>query len=131
MKDEQNRPVFGSFNHVAVEVKDLHSALHFYMDILGLSELPMPKGVKENGISWLDMGNDLALHIVQKEDAAPGKTAHIAIRIDDVNQWQKYLISRNIDIYQPQVEIYAAERIFIKDPSGNRLELVKWREETE
>ncbi len=127
LEKQQKRPDLGAFNHVAIEVKDLQSALQFYQDILGLSVLPMPEGVKEKSIAWLDLSDKLALHIVQKEDAAPGKTSHFAFNVDDVDQWRKYLLSKNIEIFQPQIDIYSAQRIFVKDPSGNRLEFVKWQ----
>ncbi len=126
MENQLKRPAFGTFNHIALEVNNLQSALRFYQNILGLSELPMPEGVKESGISWLDLGNGIALHLVEKEDAAPGKTTHVAISIDDVEAWRQYLISKSIKIYPPKVDIYTAERFFFTDPSGNRLEFVKW-----
>ena len=127
MKPESEiRPPLGALNHIAIEVADMRSALKFYKEILGLGELPMPEGLKEKGIYWLDLGNSLALHLVEMPDTFPGRKAHLAITVADVAVWRQFLELQNIDFVPPSIQIYKAERIFIKDPSDNRIELVKW-----
>ena len=121
-----SRPKVGPVDHIAIEVTDLAVSLEFYQGILGLSEQPMPYGVKEKGICWLDLGNGLALHLVEKPEARPGKTAHLAIHVEDVRQWHDYLNQCGVSVHSAQVAIYTAERIFCTDPSGNRIEFVKW-----
>jgi len=122
----RTRPTIGRLNHVAIEVADLPSALYFYQDILGLNQLPMPEGLKEKGIYWIDLGQSLALHLIEKPDSIPGTKAHLAITVDDLTAWRQYLEWRGVNYVPPRIMIYKAERIFITDPSGNRIELVKW-----
>jgi catechol 2,3-dioxygenase-like lactoylglutathione lyase family enzyme len=121
-----SRPAIGRFDHVAIEVKNLDSAIEFYHNILGLKALAMPDGLREKGIYWLDLGSAIALHLIEKADSLPGTKAHMAIVVSDVSAWQTYLDSLGIESRPSQVNIYQAERIFISDPSGNRIELVKW-----
>ena len=119
-------PQINVLNHIAIEVNDIPDALAFYLDVLGLTELSTPDDVKESGIRWIDLKNGQALHLVENRDATSANIAHFAITVDDVEVWRTYLNGRGVELFSPKIELYNAERFFLKDPSGNRLELVKW-----
>ena len=119
-------PQLEVLNHIAIEVNDIDDALAFYLDILGLTELPTPADVKESGIRWIDLSNKQALHLVENRDASSANIAHFAITVDDVEVWRTYLNDRGVEIFSPKLQLYNAKRFFLKDPSGNRIELVKW-----
>jgi len=120
------RPALGSLHHVSVQVTDLTAALHFYKDILGLAEVDTPPDILANDIRWLDLGQGRMLHLVQTEDVIPAPRAHFAITVDDVAGWRAYLEANQVEILAPTVAVYGAERFFMRDPSGNLLELVNW-----
>lgn len=113
-------------DHIAIEVKNLKHAIQFYVELLGIEELPTPDAIKQNGIQWLNLYNKTALHLVENKTATPPKTAHIAINVDDLQSWQEFLTEHGIETQQPKFDLYDAERFFFFDPSGNRIEFVKW-----
>jgi len=119
-------PRIKAFDHIAIEVNDLASAIDFYTDILGLVPLTMPDEITGQGIRWFKMGEEHALHLVESRGTQPGKTAHIAFEVADVQVWKDHLTAHHIATYPPKLDLYQAERIFIFDPSGNRIELVRW-----
>ena len=127
MSEQQlHPPQINILNHIAIEVNDIHKALAFYLEILGLNELETPIDVKESGIRWIDLRNGQALHLVENREATSANIAHFAITVDDVEVWRTYLGGRGVEIFSPKIKLYNAERFFLKDPSGNRIELVKW-----
>ena len=120
------KPVLGQVHHVALAVKDLKSATDFYQDVLGLSSLATPPEARANGIQWLDIGHGLALHLIEVPDVTAPPRTHIAISVSDNDAWRTYITSKNIAITEPTVDLYAAKRFFIQDPTGNLVELVEW-----
>jgi catechol 2,3-dioxygenase-like lactoylglutathione lyase family enzyme len=66
------------------------------------------------------------LHLVETSGFYAQERAHFALSVTDVNAWREYLIARGSRLVEPKVSLYSAERIFIRDPSGNLLELVRW-----
>jgi catechol-2,3-dioxygenase len=121
-----NAPQLKILNHIAIEVKNIQEALVFYIDVLGLSEMITPADIKESGIRWIDLGNGQALHLVENREATAASIAHFAITVEDVESWRTYLDNRGVETFSPKIKLYNAERFFLKDPTGNRIELVKW-----
>jgi catechol 2,3-dioxygenase-like lactoylglutathione lyase family enzyme len=119
-------PLINSLHHVSVQVKDLGAAVGFYADILGLAEVETPPQVSKAGVRWFDLGRGQMLHLLQTEDVAPLPRAHISISVDDVAAWRAFIESKGIDILAPTVQVYQMERFFLRDPTGNLIELVKW-----
>lgn len=120
-----NSLVISGIHHITVEVKDLEEALEFYVDILGLDELPTPENIKEAGVRWINFNDGTALHIVKNENCSAPEIAHMALSIDDIASWKEYLSNKGVEIKSPKLNVYNAERFFINDPSGNRIELIK------
>ena len=119
-------PRIKALDHVTVEVTDLEQAMNFYTGVMGLFSLTMPHELTDKDVRWLDLGGGRALHLVENPEARPGQTAHIALEVSDLEQWKDHLKSKNIKIYPPKMGLYRAERLFLFDPSGNRIELVRW-----
>jgi catechol 2,3-dioxygenase-like lactoylglutathione lyase family enzyme len=119
-----SRPAIGSLHHVSIQVKDLLAAVHFYGDILGLTEVETPPEVLRAGVRWFDLGEGRMLHLLQTEDVVPLPRAHFCITVDNVAGWRAYVESRGIEILAPVVQAYQVERFFMRDPSGNLLEFV-------
>jgi catechol 2,3-dioxygenase-like lactoylglutathione lyase family enzyme len=112
-------------NHITVEVKDLEEALEFYVDILGLDELDTPDNIKEARVRWIKFNDGSALHLIENVNCSPPVLAHMALRVEDLNTWEEYLKNKGVDIRAPKLNVYNAERFFINDPSGNRIEIIK------
>jgi catechol 2,3-dioxygenase-like lactoylglutathione lyase family enzyme len=126
MSENAMMPKITGFDHVAIEVDNIEEALLFYTKILGLEEMQTPEEVKTKGIRWLSLPGNQSLHIVETKDSKAPGTAHLAIIVEEVESWEKYLKDHNIETHPPKFDLYKAKRIFFKDPSGNRIEFVKW-----
>jgi catechol 2,3-dioxygenase-like lactoylglutathione lyase family enzyme len=119
-------PEISRLDHLTLEVRDINEALNFYTKILGLKDIHTPEEVKSKGIRWLSLPNNQALHLIEIKDMQKPSSAHMALVVDDIDPWKKRLSENNIEIKPPKFSIYKAERFFIKDPSGNRIEFLKW-----
>jgi len=111
-------------HHITIEVKDLEEALEFYVEILGLDELPTQENIKDAGVRWIKFNDGSALHLIESEDFSPPEFAHMALAIDDSDSWKEYLSNKGVEIKAPRLNVYNAERFFVNDPSGNRIEFI-------
>jgi catechol 2,3-dioxygenase-like lactoylglutathione lyase family enzyme len=111
-------------NHVSVVARDLEESVGFYVDVLGLERLPTPDfGFP---VQWLRAGA-LQVHLFERPDDPP-TYAHFAFEVDDVVA--VYERARALGILDRTSFGYAiAElpggeaQLYIRDPSGNLLEL--------
>lgn len=123
----QQFPKIRTLDHVALVVDDLAQACEFYRNVLGLDELTPPAGVVESGIRWFDLGENRALHLIKDDTEVHHTRAHFALAVEDVNAWRSRFESLGIQTVSPKVKLYSADRVFVRDPCGNLLELVKWQ----
>ncbi len=120
-------PEIRSLHHVAIHVSDLREARDFYENIIGLLPLEMPEVARSRGIVWYRISDYSQLHVFERNILPPRESrAHLALEVSDVDAWRKYLVEKGISIELPTVELYDVKRFFIRDPSGNLLEFVKW-----
>ena len=99
-------------------------ARHFFGDILGLKEIEKPEILKKRGGVWFLIGNQ-QLHIGIEEPFSPAKKAHPAFEIEQIEALKRHLTNNKID-YQVDHLLPGANRIFLHDPFGNRIELLEW-----
>ena len=94
----------------------------FYVDVLGLVELPKPEPLAARGGLWLECG-ERQLHLGVEADFRPAKKAHPALRVRGFDE----LCARLADAGRPVRHDDALEgitRAFTEDPFGNRIELI-------
>ena len=113
-------------DHIAIEVLDIERSLKFYAGVLGFAEIETPKQVRKKGIRWLNLGRGQMLHLVENKNAQAAEISHLSVQVDNVDAWRKFLKDKGIEILKPRIELYNAERFFFRDPSGNRIEFIKW-----
>lgn len=99
-------------------------ARHFFGDILGLKEIEKPEILKKCGGVWFSIGNQ-QIHIGIEEPFTPAKKAHPAFEIEQIEALKRQLTDNKID-YQVDHLLPGANRIFLHDPFGNRIELLEW-----
>lgn len=123
--------VDSSRNHVAIKVKDLDAAVHFYHDLVGLPIL-MKIGPEDNPRSVFVSGIQLSR---QTEDPGPnphGVFDHIGIAVDNLEE-----VCAHLEAAGCHAEIPLERRTlpginrdillaFYRDPEGNRLELFRF-----
>ncbi|WP_080874003.1 VOC family protein [Oceanobacillus timonensis] len=101
-------------------------AKKFYRDILGFAEEEKPESLKPNGGVWFSKG-DIALHIGIEEPFSPMKKAHPAFEVSEINALQTYLENAGISTKWDS-KLSNAQRFYVKDPFGNRLEFLEWKD---
>ena len=113
-----------AFDHVqlAMPAGAEETAQRFYVDVLGMIELPKPPELAKRGGCWFQSGA-VQLHLGVENDFRPAKKAHPAFRCRDYNACVAHLRSAGIDVNEVD-DIPGVRRCHIHDPFGNRIELI-------
>jgi len=102
-------------NHVAMEVGDLEAAIAFYQSIFGFAE---PE--REPGMAFLDMGDQfLALSVGRGGERDSAR--HFGLVVDDKD-------AARAALHQAGVETSAPPRLDFRDPWGNWVQVVDYRD---
>lgn len=112
-------------DHVSVIITDVERSRRFYGDLLGLREIAKPRTF-DFVVLWFDLGNQ-QLHLLHKHEADSRSPRHFALRVADVPAAREHFRRHGIPI-QETTPIPGADRFFIFDPDGNRIEIIQWIE---
>ena len=110
-------------DHVTVLVTDLAAARAFYSGALGLREIAPPKEFDFVAV-WFDLGGQY-LHLLQKPHPDTPSPRHFCLHVEDITAAREHLQSLGLRTAET-VKIAAADRFFVTDPDGNRVELLQW-----
>ena len=98
----------------------------FYCDLLGLREISKPASLKKRGGFWLQVGDD-ALHVGTEDGVDRLATkAHLAYQVTDIDHWRHLLTSMGVVLFEG-IPIPGCARFELRDPFGNRIELIQVR----
>jgi catechol 2,3-dioxygenase-like lactoylglutathione lyase family enzyme len=106
--------------HANLGVKDLLEARRFYIELLGLSELPRGAGAQRDG-AWLRVG-DCELHLSVETGSRETSDRHLAFQVASLSEVRAALQSAGMGITEGR-PLPGLQRLFVRDPSGNLLEL--------
>jgi extradiol dioxygenase family protein len=110
-----SKPRLVGINHVALEVGDLDQALRFYGEIFQLRGID-----REPGMAFIDMG-DQFLALSERRDREPDTARHFGLVVDDKPAVRAALEARG-------VEIAPGPRLNFRDPWGNLIQVVDYRD---
>lgn len=110
-------------HHHSVVATNPEASRRFYGEQLGLLEIPSPSTF-EAPVIWYACGNG-QLHLMIKQDADTISPRHIALHIRNAEGARSRLQARGIPTKET-VRIPGADRFFVQDPDGNRIELIEW-----
>ncbi|WP_057912810.1 glyoxalase [Peribacillus muralis] len=96
----------------------------FYHGILMLQEIEKPDTLKANGGVWFKAG-PVNIHIGTEESFIPARKAHPALEVENLPGLKQHLILSDISFIEDE-RLPGANRIFVADPFGNRLEILEW-----
>ncbi len=103
------------------------AARRFYGELLGLAEIEKPLILALRGGCWFRAGTG-ELHVGVEESFAPAAKAHPALSVDSVDALEGLattLAAEGVEVrWADDAEIPTQRRFHVRDPWGNRLELV-------
>lgn len=98
------------------------AARAFFGGVLGLSELAKPEVLRPNGGVWFGLPDGRQLHVGVQEPFAPAEKAHPCLRCASLAAVTARLEAHHI-AFQPDTRLPG--RLYLRDPWGNRLEIVE------
>jgi glyoxylase I family protein len=110
-------------DHASVIITDVERSRRFYRDILGLREIHRPRTF-DFVVLWFDLDGQ-HVHLLLKDQADTPSPRHFALRVSDAAAARTYFRGRDVPT-QETTPIPGADRFFIHDPDGNRIEIIQW-----
>ena len=106
---------------------DEAEARRFYGQVLGLQEVAKPRELAGRGGCWF-VGSDAAIHLAPEPGFTPHAKAHPALVIRHLSAAREALEAAGVPIDEDDSDL-PVRRCYIRDPFGNRIELVDRRDE--
>ncbi len=113
-------------NHaqITVPVDEEDAARVFYMQLLGLREIPKPEVLEGRGGFWLAAGN-IQIHVAVEEGFDRLSTkSHVSYEVDDLESLRKILTEKNFRLSEG-APLPGYRRFETRDPFGNRVEFME------
>jgi catechol 2,3-dioxygenase-like lactoylglutathione lyase family enzyme len=110
-------------DHVSVVITDVDRSRRFYCDLLDLKEIAKPRTF-DFVVLWFDLGNQ-HLHLLLKDRPDSRSPRHFALRVRDAASARQYFQEHQVAT-EETTPIPGADRFFIYDPDGNRIEIIQW-----
>lgn len=95
----------------------------YFLDLLGMTEVPKPSGGAGPGGCWFQAG-EVHLHLGADPDFRPARKAHPAIVVDDLASLITILTAAGVEV-EPGGDLPGRTRVFADDPFGNRIEWIE------
>ena len=112
---------------VTVAADRMAAAMAFYRSVLGLEEIAQPRRDRPEAGAWYRVGA-IELHL-RCDPAAAGDPAasrrHVAFLVTDLDRMERALRAAGIALLPDARPIPGQRRLFVRDPGGNRVELVE------
>src|SRR6187455_1627312 len=105
--------------HVNVRVEQLDAAVRFYTQVMGLE--PIQRGDPKGKGAWFRLGQT-EVHLAEDPTPQPRSKRHFAVEVADLAEARKTADRAGAEIDQEDVG-----RFWMRDPSGNRIEVVQSR----
>lgn len=93
----------------------------FYRGLLGLAEIAKPEELPANGGAWFQIAN-VQLHIGLDDEASPPRKRHVGFLVTDLGLARAHAGAAGL-VIEEQTSNDRAQRFFIRDPAGNRIEI--------
>lgn len=99
------------------------AARDFYVDVLGMIEIPKPPALAARGGLWLRAGT-LELHLGVEDDFRPQGKAHPGILVDRLDELAERLGASGVAVEWDDL-FPGMRRFYTSDVNGNRLEFLQ------
>ena len=108
-------------NHVTYNVVDKEKATKFWVDVLGVKQIP--KQVDAEHIIWLQLPSGAMVHIVETPEGPSTPSHHGAFEVDDIDAAFRVVQQRGIETTDITIRNDGQRVFFLNDPEGNRIEI--------
>ena len=117
---------FQGIDHVQVAAprNQEDEARAFYGEKLGFQEIRKPDFLAKRGGVWFQVGQH-QLHVGVEDDFTPAKKAHPAFDVKNIKTLRSKLLEQGVQVIEDD-NLEGAERFYLHDPFGNRLEFLEW-----
>jgi catechol 2,3-dioxygenase-like lactoylglutathione lyase family enzyme len=105
--------------HVNIRVERLDDAVRFYADVMGLE--PIQRRDTQGKGAWFRLGG-LEVHLAEDPTPQPRSRRHFAVEVADLADAR-----RTADRHGAEIDQEEPGRFWMRDPSGNRIEVVQSR----
>ena len=114
-----------SLHHVqlAMPPGEEDAAVKFYADVLGLAQVEKPPQLAPRGGVWFRRGS-LEVHLGVEEQFHPAHKAHPAFLVDGLERLRVRIEEAGYRVVD-SVQLEGYRRCYVRDPFGNRIELVE------
>lgn len=125
MKEKNLSPFGFRLQHVqlAIPKGSEDECRRFYLDVLGLSEVPKPPALAARGGLWL-RSDEMEIHLGVEEDFRPAKKAHPAFVVQNFDALAAHLIAKGTKLTWDD-NLPGKRRFYAADNLGNRLEFIE------
>lgn len=96
----------------------------FFSEVLGMEEIEKPENLKKRGGLWFTCGEH-QIHIGIDQDFRPAKKAHPAVHVKNIAALKDRIRSFGVKVKDDEL-LPGAERFYVDDPFGNRMEFLEW-----
>jgi hypothetical protein len=97
----------------------------YYVDVLGLTEIPKPPVLAARGGCWFATTDGaVQVHVGIEDPFTPAKKAHPALRIRGIHAYAEALAARGADVVWDD-NLPGHDRFYSFDPVGNRIEFLE------
>lgn len=98
-------------------------ARSFYVDVLGMEEVPKPAHLAVGGGCWFAAGT-VQIHLGLEDGFTPSRRAHVGLLVSDLPTLVTRLEQGGVP-FQPGKPLDGYRRGDVLDPFGNRIELLQ------
>ncbi|MER7726486.1 VOC family protein [Streptomyces sp. NPDC096323] len=95
----------------------------YYVDVLGMTEIPKPPVLAARGGCWFRAG-PVQLHLGVEADFRPARKAHPGLRVRNIEAYAARLTEHGAEV-RWDGDLPGHRRFFSHDPVGNRLEFLE------
>ncbi len=108
---------------LAMPAGEEDAAVAFYAGVLGLEQVPKPPELSPRGGVWFRAGN-LEVHLGVEEGFRPAVKAHPAFTVTNLERVRARVEMSGYKAIDT-VQLPGFNRVYVRDPFGNRLELIE------
>jgi catechol 2,3-dioxygenase-like lactoylglutathione lyase family enzyme len=110
-------------DHVQIAVPKAQetACLAFYRDVLALAEIEKPEHLKARGGAWFQAGS-IQMHVGIDPEPSPKSKRHICFLVADLAAAKAAVEARGA-VIEDEGKAEGLIRFFVRDPSGNRVEI--------